>query len=249
MAMLELIDVSKRYGNLTAIHATNLALDAEKTYVLIGPSGCGKSTLLKITIGLARSDTGTVRVAGEQLLDDNVLQLRQRIGYVIQDGGLFPHMTARENVTLVARYLRWESRRIDERLGQLAELTQFPGDGLDRYPAQLSGGQQQRVGLMRALMLDPDVLLMDEPLGALDPMIRNDLQTDLRRIFRGLNKTVMMVTHDLNEAAYFADEIILLRDGRIVQRAAVADLLNSPQTPFVTQFVNAQRSMLPGGEQ
>jgi osmoprotectant transport system ATP-binding protein len=249
MAMLELINVSKRYGDLTAIHPTDLALDAEKTYVLIGPSGCGKSTLLKITIGLARSDTGAVRVAGEELLDGNVLQLRQRIGYVIQDGGLFPHMTARENVTLVARHLRWESRRIHERLGHLAELTQFPPDGLDRYPTQLSGGQQQRVGLMRALMLDPDVLLMDEPLGALDPMIRKNLQTDLRNIFRGLNKTVMMVTHDLNEAAYFADEIILLRDGRIVQQGTIADLLNSPQTPFVTQFVNAQRSTLPGGEQ
>ena len=246
--MLELINVSKRYGHLVAIEPTDLLLEAEKTYVLIGPSGCGKSTLLKLTIGLVSSDTGSVRIAGEKLVDENVLRLRQRIGYVIQDGGLFPHMTARDNVSLVARYLGWERNRIDERLDELAELTQFPRDGLDRYPVQLSGGQQQRIGLMRALMLDPDVLLMDEPLGALDPMIRSDLQPDLRGIFRALNKTVIMVTHDLHEAAYFADEIILLRSGRIIQRGTITDLVDSPQDPFVTKFVNAQRTTVPGGE-
>jgi osmoprotectant transport system ATP-binding protein len=246
--MLELINVSKRYGHLVAIEPTDLLLEAEKTYVLIGPSGCGKSTLLKLTIGLVSSDTGSVRIAGEELADANVLRLRQRIGYVIQDGGLFPHMTARDNVSLVARYLSWERNQIDQRLDELAELTQFPRDGLNRYPVQLSGGQQQRVGLMRALMLDPDVLLMDEPLGSLDPMIRSDLQSDLRRIFRALNKTVVMVTHDLHEAAYFADEIILLRAGSIIQRGSITDLLESPQDAFVTQFVNAQRTTVPGDE-
>ncbi len=246
--MLELIGVSKTYGNLTAIHPSDLVLGAQRTYVLIGPSGCGKSTLLKLMIGLVKSDTGTVRVSAEQLTEENVLRVRQRIGYVIQDGGLFPHMTSGENVSLVARYLRWDKNQIHKRLGQLAELTQFPHDGFNRYPAQLSGGQRQRVGLMRALMLDPDILLMDEPLGSLDPMIRSDLQSDLRKIFRTLNKTVVLVTHDLHEAAYFADEIILLRDGRIIQRGTIADLFDSPQDPFVTRFVNAQRTILPGGE-
>ncbi len=246
--MIELANVSKQYGGVTAIHPLDLVFDAAKTYVLIGPSGCGKSTLLRLTMGLVKSDTGTVHVAGEGLADENVLRLRQRIGYVIQDGGLFPHLAAHDNVALVARHLGWPQSRIDERLDQLAKLTRFPRAGLARFPAQLSGGQQQRVGLMRALLLEPDVLLLDEPLGALDPMIRSDLQADLRRIFRTLNKTVLMVTHDLHEAAYFADEIILLRDGRIVQRGTITELVDAPQDPFVTQFVNAQRMALPRGE-
>lgn len=240
--MLELIDVSKKFGKSTALQPTSLSLDAAKIYVLIGPSGCGKSTLLKLTIGLVPSDSGTVSIAGEVLTKDNLLRLRQRVGYVIQDGGLFPHLTAGDNVSLVARYLGWTRNRIRERIDELSELTQFPRDGLDRYPAQLSGGQQQRVGLMRALMLEPDLLLLDEPLGALDPMIRSDLQSDLRRIFRSRDKTVVMVTHDLHEAAYFADEIMLLRDGSIVQRGTIRDFLESPRDEFVTQFVNAQRT-------
>ena len=245
MTSLELLNVSRKYGDLVAIHPLDLVLEAEQTYVLIGPSGCGKSTLLRLTIGLVKSDTGTIRVAREELTHDNLLGLRQRTGYVIQDGGLFPHMTARQNVSLVAHHLGWPEDRISTRLGELASLTQFPLDALDRYPAQLSGGQQQRVGIMRALMLDPEVLLMDEPLGALDPMIRRDLQTDLREIFRTLNKTVLMVTHDLHEAAYFADEIILLRDGRIVQRGVIRDFLETPRDDFVSQFVQAQWANLP----
>jgi len=248
MAMLELQNVSRKYGEMVAIHPVDLTLHAAKTYVLIGPSGCGKSTLLRLTIGLVKSDTGTIRVAGEDLTAENLLGLRQRTGYVIQDGGLFPHMTARENVSLVARHLGWPKDRIMTRLDELAGLTQFPPDALNRYPAQLSGGQQQRVGIMRALMLDPEVLLMDEPLGALDPMIRRDLQADLREIFRTLKKTVLMVTHDLHEAAYFGDEIILLRAGRIVQRGTIDDLLENPRDDFVSQFVRAQWADPPGAE-
>jgi osmoprotectant transport system ATP-binding protein len=163
---------------------------------------------------------------------------------VIQDGGLFPHLTARGNTALVARYLGWDGERIDSRLNELVELTHFPSDGLGRYPAQLSGGQRQRVSLMRALMLDPDVLLMDEPLGALDPMIRSNLQEELRTIYRTLGKTVVMVTHDLAEAGYFGDTIVLMREGRVVQVGSFRDLLDSPADAFVTEFVNAQRSPL-----
>ena len=144
---------------------------------------------------------------------------------------------------LMARYLRWDARTIQERLDQLAELTRFPQDGLDRFPAQLSGGQRQRVSLMRALMLDPKVILLDEPLGALDPMVRAELQDDLRAIFRSLEKTVVMVTHDLAEASWFGQEIILLRDGRIVQRGPLRALIDNPAEPFVTQFVSAQRQV------
>ncbi|MFQ5473787.1 MAG: ATP-binding cassette domain-containing protein, partial [Dehalococcoidia bacterium] len=167
---------------------------------------------------------------------------------VIQDGGLFPHLTGRGNAALVARHLGWDTEQITARLDELVELTHFPADGLDRYPAQLSGGQRQRVSLMRALMLDPDVLLMDEPLGALDPMIRSNLQAELRTIYRTLGKTVVMVTHDLGEAGYFGDTIVLMREGRIVQVGPFGDLLNSPTEAFVTEFVNAQRTLLGASE-
>ncbi|MDP6952601.1 MAG: ATP-binding cassette domain-containing protein, partial [Alphaproteobacteria bacterium] len=171
-------------------------------------------------------------------------EARRRMGYVVQGGGLFPHLTAHGNVALMARQLGWSRQRIDARLAALAELVRLPGEILSRYPAQLSGGQRQRVALMRALMLDPDVLLLDEPLGALDPMVRHDLQTDLRAIFRSLAKTVVLVTHDLGEAAYFGDRIVLLRDGEVVQSGTADDLVSRPAEPFVEAFVAAQRSML-----
>ena len=242
--MFELRNISKRYGTTNAVSAIDLAVEPGKTTVLIGPSGCGKSTLLRLMIGLVRPDTGQVRFESENLTPDNAVLLRRKMGYVIQDGGLFPHLTARGNATLVARYLKWDGRRIDARLDELVQLTHFPADGLDRYPRQLSGGQRQRVSLMRALMLDPDVLLMDEPLGALDPMIRSNLQVELRTIYRTLGKTVVMVTHDLGEAGYFGNTIVLMREGHIVQVGPFGDLLDSPAELFVTEFVNAQRSPL-----
>jgi osmoprotectant transport system ATP-binding protein len=242
--MLELIGVSKRYGATRALQPTDLTVPAAKTTVLIGPSGCGKSTLIRLMNGLIWTDTGSVRFEGTQVVPENALALRQRMGYVIQDGGLFPHLTARDNVTLMARYLGWNADRIESRLAELATLTQFPAQGLDRFPGQLSGGQRQRVSLMRSLMLDPDLLLLDEPLGALDPIIRADLQADLRRIFQTLGKTVVLVTHDLAEAGFFGDLIVLLRDGRIAQQGRLHDLVHSPADPFVTRFINAQRGPL-----
>ena len=244
--MLELIGVSKRYGRTEALQPTSLTVPGGQTTVLIGPSGCGKSTLLRLMIGLIWTDTGAVRFDGTEVVPANALALRRRMGYVIQDGGLFPHLTARGNVTLLARYLGLAGERLEKRLAELAELTQFPAECLDRFPAQLSGGQRQRVSLMRALMLDPDVLLLDEPLGALDPIIRSDLQADLRRIFQTLGKTVVLVTHDLGEAGFFGDLIVLLREGRIVQQGRLRDLVEAPADPFVTRFVNAQRAPLEG---
>jgi osmoprotectant transport system ATP-binding protein len=237
--MLELRGVSKTYGPMTALQPIDLVIAAGQTTVLLGQSGCGKSTILRLLLGLLRPDAGTVLFDGKPFQPE----LRQRMGYVVQDGGLFPHLTARGNVTLMARHLGWDAERIDARLRELADLTRFPADGLDRYPVQLSGGQRQRVGLMRALMRTPDVLLLDEPLGALDPLIRSDLQTDLRRIFRALGKTVLLVTHDLGEAAFLGDHLVLLRDGRIVQKGTLTDLVETPADPFVTRFVNAQRGL------
>jgi osmoprotectant transport system ATP-binding protein len=195
-------------------------------------------------LGLTRPDAGRIDFRGEPIDGPGLLEVRRRMGYVLQDGGLFPHLTARGNSTLMARYLGWEADRIDRRLRELADLTQFPADGLDRYPAQLSGGQRQRVGVMRALMLDPEVLLLDEPLGALDPMIRSDLQSDLKRIFSSLGKSVVLVTHDLGEAGFLGDVIVLMREGQIVQQGSFEDLVRRPADPFVSRFISAQRSPL-----
>ncbi len=242
--MLELTGVSKTYDGTQVLQPIDLHVQQGRTTVLIGPSGCGKSTLIRTMMGLIWPDSGTVRFEGTEVAPANALLLRRRMGYVIQDGGLFPHLTARGNVSLMAGYLGWSQEKVEPRLDELSSLTQFPREGLDRYPVQLSGGQKQRVALMRALMLNPDVLLLDEPLGALDPMIRSELQADLRKIFQTLGKTVVMVTHDMGEAGFFGDTIVLLRDGQIVQQGTLKEMVQSPATPFVQQFINAQRSPL-----
>jgi len=252
--VFELQGVSKRFGDTQALRPLTLEVPTGRTTVLLGPSGCGKSTLIRLMNGLLRPDTGCVLFDGQPLPEgeEALLALRRRVGYALQGGGLFPHLTAERNVTLVARHLKWSAPRIRERLDALAELTRFPPDALARFPAELSGGQRQRVGLMRALMLEPDVLLLDEPLGALDPMVRYELQEDLRAIFGRLRKTVVLVTHDLGEAGFLGDGIVLLREGRIIQQGALEALEAHPTEPFVTRFIQAQRplwkSPLPPGE-
>jgi osmoprotectant transport system ATP-binding protein len=239
--MLLLSQVSKCYADTRALAATDLQIPAGETLVLIGPSGCGKSTLLRLLAGLIQPDTGSIRLEGKVLSADNILTIRQRMGYVIQEGGLFPHLTVQDNVTVMARYLRRDAGWIAARLLELAELVRLPQELLVRFPAELSGGQRQRVSLMRALMLNPDLLLLDEPLGALDPMIRYELQQELKSIFTQLGKTVIMVTHDIAEAAFFGHTLVLMREGRIVQTGPFADLAQNPASPFVEQFINAQR--------
>lgn len=237
--MIRLENVTKTYNGSLAVDDVSLTIDQGKTTSLIGPSGSGKSTLLSLMIGLERPDQGQITIDSQPLLQSSVLNLRRRMGYVIQDGGLFPHLTARENVCLMANEARWPPQQRTQRLSELCTLTRFPSDALDRYPAELSGGQRQRISLMRALMLDPDIILMDEPLGALDPIIKADLQDDLKSIFTQLGKTVVLVTHDLGEAAFFGDTIILLRKGRIVQQGKFRDLVDRPAEPFTTRFVEA----------
>jgi osmoprotectant transport system ATP-binding protein len=245
--MIKLAGVSKCYGDKVALAPTTLEAAPERCLALIGPSGCGKSTVLRLVNGVTAPDTGSVTIDGTPVTARTSRSLRLRMGYVIQDGGLFPHLTAARNVTLMAHHLKWKRPRTQARLEELAELTHIPMDLLGRYPRQLSGGQRQRIGLMRALMLDPEVLLMDEPLGALDPIIRTQLQEDLRLIFQRLKKTVLLVTHDMGEAAYLGDTIALMREGAILQRGTVADLLQRPADPFVTDFLNAQRPLWDGG--
>jgi osmoprotectant transport system ATP-binding protein len=239
--MLRFEGTFKDYGGIPALAGVDLDVPEAQTTVLIGPSGCGKSTLLRLAAGLIRPDRGQVWFEGARLDTGNLRPARLRMGYMIQDGGLFPHLTVRDNVTLMARQLDWPRERREQRLAELADLVQLPTALLARYPIELSGGQRQRVALMRALMLDPDLLLLDEPLGALDPMIRFELQRELKGIFAGLGKTVLMVTHDLAEAVFFGHRIVLLRSGRIVQQAEPRVLLDSPAEPFVAQFVAAQR--------
>jgi osmoprotectant transport system ATP-binding protein len=242
--MIRLECVSKSYGGSIVIDRVTLTIARGKTAVLIGPSGAGKSTLLGLINGIESPDAGTVTIDSEPLTPRSALLLRRKMGYVIQDGGLFPHLTARQNIDLMAKEAGWPRDRRRARVEELCALTRFPPPALDRYPAELSGGQRQRVSLMRALMLDPDVLLMDEPLGALDPMIRAELQDDLKGIFLSLKKTVVIVTHDLSEAAFFGDTILLMHEGRVVQQGQFRDLIDRPADSFVGQFVRARLQRL-----
>ncbi|MSQ58974.1 MAG: ATP-binding cassette domain-containing protein [Betaproteobacteria bacterium] len=240
--MIAADNIAKTYGGRVALAPTTMTFAAGQTTVLIGPSGCGKTTLLRILLGLTPPDSGRVRFDDAVLGGTTMREIRHRVGYIIQDGGLFPHLTARANAALLARHLGKSGDWIDARMGELARLARLPGDALERYPQQLSGGQRQRVALIRALMLDPPYLLLDEPLGALDPMTRHALQRDLKEIFATMGKTVLLVTHDLHEAAFFAGEIILMREGVMVQRGPLEELLEHPAQPFVTEYIRAQRA-------
>ena len=241
--MLSFTNVSVGYESGVGVGPLNFELEAGQTTALVGPSGCGKSTVLRLAAGLLMPATGRVAIAGEALSATNIAGVRRRLGYVLQEGGLFPHLDAAANVTLMGRHLRWNRQRIDERLQQLLELVQLPRELLTRRPAQLSGGERQRVSLARALMLDPDLLLLDEPLGALDPVVRHDLQRELRALIRRLGKAVLFVTHDVAEAGYIADDLIVMRDGAFVQRGSLSALLAAPADESVGRFLQAQRQI------
>ena len=243
--MIALEGVTKRFGGKLVLAPSTMTVPARTSLALLGPSGCGKSTLLRLILGLLVPDSGHLAVAAIPVIPANSIQVRRQIGYVIQDGGLFPHLSANDNVTLLARHLGWRRERLAERLAELAALVRLDSRSLERYPVELSGGERQRVGIMRALMLDPPILLLDEPMGALDPIVRARLQRDLKRIFAELGKTVVLVTHDLDEAAFLGDEVLLMNAGHVVQRGTMRELLESSD-PFVREFVEAQRAMWPG---
>jgi osmoprotectant transport system ATP-binding protein len=238
--VIHLDGVSKTFDGKIVVYPIDLTVRSREALALVGPSGCGKSTLLRMIVGLVVPDAGRVVVDGVPLTPATLLSARRRMGYVIQAGGLFPHLSAHDNVTLLARHIRWAPDRVGQRVEELASLVRIDAVLLRRFPAQLSGGEQQRVGIMRALMLDPPVLLMDEPMGALDPIVRAKLREDLKRVFLELGKTVLLVTHDLGEAAYLGDEVALMRQGRIVQRGSMRELVDAPADPFVREFIEAQ---------
>lgn len=239
--MIHLENVTRTFGGVVAIDDLTARFEGGLTHVLLGSSGCGKSTLLRLILGSIWPDSGTVRVDGQVMDASTRPALLRKMGYVVQEGGLYPHLTALRNVTLAAEAQRWDEGRIRARVDALAALVGFDDVVLRVFPNELSGGQRQRVSLMRALMLDPPVLLLDEPLGSLDPLVRAELQHQLKEIFSSLHKTVLIVTHDIGEADVFGHTITLMRAGRIVQRGTFADLARRPASGFVTAFLNAQR--------
>jgi osmoprotectant transport system ATP-binding protein len=239
--LISLSEVSKSFGEHRAIDGVSMTLELGRTAALIGPSGCGKSTLLRLMVGLVVPDSGAVKFDGLEMTPANTRSIRLRLGYAIQSGGLFPHLTARGNVELPARHAGWNREQRAARIDDLASVMRIEEGMLARFPSELSGGQRQRIALMRALVLDPEALLLDEPLGALDPVIRAELQSELKGLFARLNKTVVLVTHDLAEAAYLADnDIVLMRDGRVEQRGAFETLRQLPASDFVREFIHAQ---------
>ena len=237
--MITLDKVQKKLSNDFHLGPIQLQIAEGTTHVLVGPSGCGKSTLLRLISRILVPDGGRLTISGKNLAEFSLGEFARTFGYVIQDGGLFPHLTAEENVTLMAKRLGWNQQRCQERVRELSNLVSLSGELLKRYPRQISGGQRQRVALMRALMLDPPLILLDEPLGSLDPLVRSELQKDLKEIFQKVEKTVVWVTHDLFEADFVADQVTLVYQGQIVQTGEYQDLIEHPATPFVKRFTGA----------
>jgi osmoprotectant transport system ATP-binding protein len=236
--------ISKSFGNTVALQPMDLKIPPNKTTVLMGTSGSGKSTILRLISGLLEPTTGWIEIDGDKLTRDSLPGLRRRMGYVIQSGDLFPHLTARRNILLVAQELQLGIAEMTARVAELCALTRLSDALLDRYPVELSGGEQRRVSLIRALMLKPDILLLDEPTGALDPMVRGSLIVDLTLLFNRLNTTVILVTHDLIEAARLGDWVVLLNAGRIVQQGRYPEFRLCPAEPFVSEFFHAQMEEL-----
>jgi osmoprotectant transport system ATP-binding protein len=225
MTALGIEAATKTYDQATALDAVSLQFPDGVITALIGPSGCGKSTLLKLCNGLIRPDSGQVRVFGEPIDYDSLPMLRRRMGYAVQGNVLFPHLTARDNITLLAGLERWEPARIDQRVEELMSLCQLEAAQLDRYPHQLSGGQQQRVGLCRAMVLRPEILLLDEPFAAIDPITREDIQQQLLALQQAEPRTSVLVTHDMREALLLAEHIVVMGEGRVLHSESKQALL------------------------
>jgi osmoprotectant transport system ATP-binding protein len=239
--MIEIDDVTKFYGERRVVDGLSLTVPAGAFCVLLGPSGCGKSTTLKMINRLIAADAGKIRVAGEDIETVPVEALRRRIGYAIQSIGLFPHWTVEDNIATVPRLLKWPRERRRDRVAELLEMFRLDPEAYRaKYPHQLSGGEQQRVGVARALAADPELLLMDEPFGAVDPVTRDDLQAELARIQRATMKTIVFVTHDIEEALRLATHIAVMQDGRIAQLGTPLDILERPASGFVADFVGRQ---------
>lgn len=245
LLMIQFDQVHKRFPNgTTAVHDLTLEMPEGGVTVLVGSSGCGKTTTLRMINRMVDPSSGTIRVNGKDVLEQDAAELRRSIGYVIQQSGLFPHRTVLDNIATVPLLLGWGRKKARARASELLETVGLSADAGKRYPHQLSGGQQQRVGVARALAADPPVLLMDEPFGAVDPVVRTQLQDELRRLQRELNKTIVFVTHDIDEAVRLGDRIAVFRTGgHLVQCATPAELLARPSDAFVADFLGAERGL------
>ena len=244
--MIKLEEVTKVYPDGTeAVKGVSFEIPKGEFCVLLGPSGCGKTTTLKMINRLIPVTSGRILIHGKDIAKVNENELRRGIGYAIQEIGLFPHMTVGENIATVPRLLHWPKEKIQRRVKALLELVGLvpPEEFINKYPAELSGGQRQRVGVARALGANPPILLMDEPFGAIDPITRERLQDEFLRIQEEIKKTIVFVTHDINEAVKMGDRIALMRDGRLVQYATPAELLANPKDDFVRDFVGADRTL------
>lgn len=240
--MITLENVTKTYptpnGDFHAVKNVSFNVGEGELAVLIGPSGSGKTTTMRMINRLETNTSGTILVNGKDIYQSNVVELRRHIGYVIQQGGLLPHLTVAENVSIVPRLLGWDKKEQRKRAEELLTLVDLdPGMYADRFPRQLSGGQQQRVGVARALAADAPIILMDEPFGAVDPITRTQLQRWLRQVQKDVKKTIVFVTHDINEAFMLGDRIILMKSGEVVQNGTPADLLRNPASDFVREFI------------
>lgn len=241
---IETIDLSKKFGNVTAVDNLSIEFADNSLNVLIGPSGCGKTTTLRMLNRLIEPTSGDIQFDGVSIIDIDPIELRRSIGYVIQEIGLFPHMTIYENIATVPRLLKWDESRIRNRVRELLDLVNMDPDRFpEQYPAQLSGGQRQRIGVARGLAADPQILLMDEPFGAIDPINREKLQDSFMEIQREIQKTIVFVTHDIREAVKLADKIAILREGRLVQYDDTIRLINSPKNEFVESLLGADRAL------
>lgn len=249
-AVLRFDHIGKVYPDGTrAVSAFTLEIQRGEFIVLIGPSGCGKTTTLRMVNRLIEPTSGTIYLDGRDFRQVRPVELRRRLGYVIQRIGLMPHLTIADNITFIPRLTKVPAAKRRARAEELLEMVGLePAQYLDRYPAELSGGQQQRIGVLRALAHDPDIILMDEPFGALDPIMRDQLQEELKRLQRTVSKTIIFVTHDMDEALTMADRIVLMKDGEIVQVGTPEDMLRHPKDTFVSQFIGRHRMLRQASE-
>lgn len=235
--MISLEGVSKHYGDFKAVNDISLTVEEAEFLVVLGPSGSGKSTLLRLINKMIESDGGEIKVEGQNIDNFKAEDLRRSIGYVIQSIGLFPHMDVKRNIATVPKLLKWEEEKIDQRVDEMLDLVGLkPEDYKDKRPSELSGGEAQRIGVARAMASNPHILLMDEPFGAVDPINRLRIQKEFRKIQRQLKKTVVFVTHDIDEALLLADRICIMREGEIVQIDSPEKIISSPKNDFVKDF-------------
>lgn len=241
MTAVELYHVKKQFPGMSypALDDVSVKIEDGEFVTILGSSGCGKTTLIKTLNRLYEPDSGDIFLYGKRVKDEDPVQLRRGIGYVIQQIGLFPHMTVRDNIATIPRILKWDKKRIDEQVDRLLTLVQLePSEYRDRYPAQLSGGQQQRIGLARALICDPQIMLLDEPFGAIDAINREKLQNELKSIHEQSKKTYLFVTHDIREALKLGTKVIIMHNGKILQYASPEEIVTHPADPFVEELIH-----------